>query len=202
MDLQNIFGLLKKLFISGSTNFLRLCSIYSCCSFLSNFTLILLYFICYCIECFGTDIFMSKIKSIKFLIFSCYLLTCEGIRLSSLAARSEEKLLNSQPVIIYALFTWFLFYFPSTVTDLSSQLLTDRPRTFFQILHQKDLFPSQEIKNIALKADRMLTFVPIVFFLLRFCGTLRCILCLYTDAGNSPRWWSKMLLYLQVSFLS
>ena len=91
MDLQNIFGLLKKLFISGSTNFLRLCSIYSCCSFLSNFTLILLYFICYCIECFGTDIFMSKIKSIKFLIFSCYLLIIYQRRHPSFLLSGEER---------------------------------------------------------------------------------------------------------------
>ena len=31
---------------------------------------ILLYFICHCIHCFGTEIFMSKIKSIKLLL--CY----------------------------------------------------------------------------------------------------------------------------------
>ena len=30
--------------------------------------LILLYFICHCIDCFGTEIFMSKIKSIKLLL--------------------------------------------------------------------------------------------------------------------------------------
>ena len=31
-------------------------------------TFILLYFICCCIDCFGTEIFMSKIKSIKLLL--------------------------------------------------------------------------------------------------------------------------------------
>ena len=73
---------------------------------------------------------MSKIKSIKFHIFSCYLLACEYIRLFSLAARSEEKPLNSQPVIIYALFTRFLFYFPSTVT-VSFFVVINRQTTDF-----------------------------------------------------------------------
>ena len=43
-------------------------NVYCCCSFLSYFTFILLCFICYYIDCFGTEIFTSKIKSIKSLI--------------------------------------------------------------------------------------------------------------------------------------
>ena len=43
-------------------------NVYCCCSFLSYFTFILLCFNCDYIDCFGTKIFMSKIKSIKLLI--------------------------------------------------------------------------------------------------------------------------------------
>ena len=41
---------------------------YGCRSFLSYLTFILLSFICYYIDCFGTEIFMSKIKSVKLLL--------------------------------------------------------------------------------------------------------------------------------------
>ena len=43
-------------------------SIYSCCSFLSYLTFILLSFICNYIDCFGTEVYKSKIKSIKLLL--------------------------------------------------------------------------------------------------------------------------------------
>ena len=43
-------------------------NVYCCCSFLSYFTFILPCFICYYIDCIGSEIFMSKIKSTKLMI--------------------------------------------------------------------------------------------------------------------------------------
>ncbi|CAH3149448.1 unnamed protein product, partial [Porites evermanni] len=68
-----------------------------------------------------------------------------------------------------------------------------------QILYPKRPFPSHAATNIALKADRMLTFVPIVFILVHMWGTLRWILFMYADIGKLHTWWHTALLCLQRS---
>ena len=131
MDLQNIFGFLKKLRYLYVDPLIFYVNVQYIVAVPFSLNVCLLYFICYYIDCFGTEIFMSKIKSMNFPTFSCYLLACEQICLFSSAVRSEEKLLNSQPVIIYALFRRFLFYFASTVMIYFFVVINRQATDFF-----------------------------------------------------------------------
>lgn len=65
-----------------------------------------------------------------------------------------------------------------------------------EVFHHQERFPSEESKEIALKMERRLTLVPVVFILVRIWGTARFILYF---AGYKSRhsWWEVALLYLQ-----
>ena len=72
----------------------------------------------------------------------------------------------------------------------------------FQVFLHKKQFPSDKTADIALKAEKKLTLVPIIFVLVRIWGTIRFILYSYADIGVHNLWWDRGLLYLQVGFLS
>ena len=71
----------------------------------------------------------------------------------------------------------------------------------FQVFLHKKQFPSDKTADIALKAEKKLTLVPIIFVLVRIWGTIRFILYSYADIGVHNLWWDRGLLYLQVGFL-
>jgi len=66
-----------------------------------------------------------------------------------------------------------------------------------QVFLHKRQFPSDKSADIALKAERKLTLVPIIFVLVRIWGTIRFILYSYADIGVHYSWWDEGLLYLQ-----
>ncbi|XP_068698552.1 G-protein coupled receptor 157-like isoform X1 [Montipora foliosa] len=65
-----------------------------------------------------------------------------------------------------------------------------------ELSHRTGQFPSQESINSALKAEKRLTYIPVIFVLLRIWGTIRFILYSFTDVGFHM-WLGKVLLYLQ-----
>jgi len=68
----------------------------------------------------------------------------------------------------------------------------------FQVyLHQKQ-FTSAQSKECALKEEKRLTLVPVIFVLVRIWGTLRFFIYLAGGLDNTKATWEKALLYLQV----
>ncbi|KAL9968578.1 hypothetical protein ACROYT_G020687 [Oculina patagonica] len=61
--------------------------------------------------------------------------------------------------------------------------------------HQKQ-FPSPQSKESALKANKRLTLVPVIFVLVRIWGTLRFIIYISADIQSTDKVWEKILLYL------
>lgn len=61
--------------------------------------------------------------------------------------------------------------------------------------HQK--FSSHQSKEFAIKAERRLTLVPIIFILVRIWGTIRFIIYLSNSVATFNSEWEKALLYLQ-----
>lgn len=66
-----------------------------------------------------------------------------------------------------------------------------------EVFHHQEQFPSEESRNTALKAEKKLMLVPVIFVLVRIWGTIRFILYLFADVGQYYTWWDTGLLYLQ-----
>jgi len=69
----------------------------------------------------------------------------------------------------------------------------------FQVYRHQNQFPSQISKEAALKMERKLTLVPVIFILVRIWGTTRFILYV-SSPGRGMHKWEEVLLHLQVCF--
>ena len=72
------------------------------------------------------------------------------------------------------------------------------PSLFFQVYHHQKQFSSPQSKESALKAEKRLTLVPVIFVLVRTWGTLRFIIYMSLGIEDTNKAWEKCLLYLQV----
>ena len=68
----------------------------------------------------------------------------------------------------------------------------------FQVFHHQKQFTTAQSKECALKAEKRLTLVPVVFVLVRIWGTLRFIIYIAGGLNDTKAGWEKALLYLQV----
>jgi len=68
----------------------------------------------------------------------------------------------------------------------------------FHVYCQQKQFTSAQSKEYALKAEKRLTLVPVIFVLVRIWGTLRFIIYIAGGLDDSNAAWEKALLYLQV----
>ena len=85
------------------------------------------------------------------------------------------------------------------VVTFSSYLVSTNVQVY---CHEKQ-FPSQQSRENALKLERRLTLVPVIFILVRIWGTIRFILYVSNSVKSNSTWWETAFLYLQVcSFLT
>lgn len=68
----------------------------------------------------------------------------------------------------------------------------------FQVYHHQKQFTSAQSKECALKAEKRLTLVPVIFVLCRIWGTVRFIIYIAGGLDDTKATWEKGLLYLQV----
>jgi len=68
----------------------------------------------------------------------------------------------------------------------------------FQVYHDQKQFTSAQSRECALKAEKRLTLVPVIFVLVRIWGTLRFIIYIAGGLDDTKATWEKALLYLQV----
>ncbi|XP_068698554.1 G-protein coupled receptor 157-like [Montipora foliosa] len=68
-----------------------------------------------------------------------------------------------------------------------------------EVRHHRRQFPSETSKETALKIERKLTLVPVIFVMVRIWGTVRFILYVSDphSASEQHAWWEEALLYLQ-----
>lgn len=66
-----------------------------------------------------------------------------------------------------------------------------------EVFHHQKQFTTAQSKECALKAEKRLTLVPVVFVLVRIWGTLRFFIYIAGGLDNTKAAWEKALLYLQ-----
>lgn len=68
----------------------------------------------------------------------------------------------------------------------------------FQVYHHQKQFMSAQSKECALRAEKRLTLVPVIFVLVRIWGTLRFLIYIAGALDETNEAWEIALLYLQV----